>query len=66
MPHTALVTALYPRPHTKMLPLESPVMRSPEEEKARQVKYLGLSFCSSSPVFLARPAEPGSICQKVT
>ena len=66
IPHTALVTALYPRPHTRMLPLESPVMRSPEEENARQVKYLGLSFCSRSPVFLANPPDPGSSCQKVT
>ena len=37
---------------TKTCPLESPVMRSPQDEKARQVKYFGLSRGSRTPVFL--------------
>ena len=36
------------------LPLESPVMTSPVEEKARQVTYFGLSRASKIPVFLER------------
>ena len=47
-----LVTALKPLAQMKMLPFESPVITSPEELKARLVKYLGLSLGSRTPVFL--------------
>ena len=40
--------------------------RSPELEKARQVKYLGLSRGSSTPVLRIKEVRVGSICQKFT
>ena len=59
------MTALYPRPQTKMFPFESPVSTSPVKEKARQVTYLGLSLWSKRPVFLLRVREVESSCQKL-
>ena len=60
------MTALYPRAQINMFPFESPVITSPVHEKAKLVKYFGLSRGSSTPVFLDRLEYEGSICQKLT